>query len=196
MMVVVKQDYGWSSARRQKCVRWQFRGASFLGGRYPQGGNCLTFGCSGGEMISATAAAAAARGTRELCADKSLDGLAAWNPRRRRSAKRVSVINDTEMARAREKSTRRGHPSNGDRDAGVTIPCQTAAAARPTSGLLGLGNSRPRRYSASYHDDLYFTANGSIISKVTNSTINKIQSGKINETYLSQTRAYLHSTLI
>jgi len=45
----------------------------------PGGGNCLTFGCSGGEMISATAAAAAAaaRGTRELCADKSLDGLAA-----------------------------------------------------------------------------------------------------------------------
>jgi len=44
----------------------------------PRGGNCLTFGCSGGEMISATAAAAAVvRGTRELCADKSLDGLAA-----------------------------------------------------------------------------------------------------------------------
>ena len=77
-MVAVKQDYGWSSARGQKCLRWQFRGASFRGSRYPQGGNCLTFGCSGVEMISATAAAAAAaRGTRELCADKSLDGLAA-----------------------------------------------------------------------------------------------------------------------
>jgi len=53
-------------------------GSKFPRRQISPGGNCPTFGCSGGEMISATAAAAvAARGTRELCADKSLDGLAA-----------------------------------------------------------------------------------------------------------------------